>query len=288
MAEPQSEQAILNSVYDATAQRLKTDATITVTASDIQIGAVELKDGASDARAVINAANTARTTATVVQAVQHVDAAGNVLSATPVLGAGSAVIGQVNASQVTSPWITNASVVNAPFTVNASQLTSPWVTNASLVNIQQVNASQFTSPWITNASLVTASNVIGKLVDTAGTINGVTLNTLISGEDQTNDVMKTEGQFSYTNVTASGATAVKTTAGLLHAITFNQPVSGVTTVITDASAAGGTLIGTVVNPTGSVNLTPFTLIYDVKCLSGITCSQVSGVATGNNLTVTWR
>lgn len=47
-------------------------------AGDIEIGAVELKDGASDVRAAINAANTARTTATIVQAVQLVNAAGAV------------------------------------------------------------------------------------------------------------------------------------------------------------------------------------------------------------------
>lgn len=191
----------------------------------------------------------------------------------------NAIVGDtMNASQFTSPWITNASVVNAPFTVNASQLTSPWVTNASIVN----------TPVTTNASLVTASNVIGKLIDAAGTINAFTLNTLIAGEDQTNDVLKTEEQYSYANVTASGATAVKTSAGLLHSIAFNKPVSGVTTVITDSSAAGGTLIGTSQNPTGAINMVPYTLFYDVKCVNGITLSQVSPVATGNDLTVAYR
>jgi hypothetical protein len=78
----------------------------------------------------------------------------------------SVAVHQVNASQLTSPWVTNASVVNAPIAVNASQVTSPWITNASvvntvttnasLVNIQQVNASQLSSPWITNASVVNA------------------------------------------------------------------------------------------------------------------------------------
>ena len=55
----------------------------TIEAGDIQIGAVELKDAATDSRASIEAANTARTTATKVVAVQHVDAAGNVLPASP-------------------------------------------------------------------------------------------------------------------------------------------------------------------------------------------------------------
>jgi len=46
---------------------------------DIELGAVELKDAATDSRASIEAANTARTTATKVVAVQSIDAAGAVL-----------------------------------------------------------------------------------------------------------------------------------------------------------------------------------------------------------------
>lgn len=51
-----------------------------VLSSDIQIGAVELKDSDTDGRANIKAANTARTTATLVIATQPIDGAGAVLS----------------------------------------------------------------------------------------------------------------------------------------------------------------------------------------------------------------
>ena len=77
--------------------KLTAGITTTIAAGDIEIGAVELKDAATDVRASIVAANTARTAATVVVAVQHVDAAGNVLSASPVLGAGTAEIGKLAA-----------------------------------------------------------------------------------------------------------------------------------------------------------------------------------------------
>jgi len=50
-----------------------------ITAGDIEIGQVELKDSDSAAQGNIKAANTARTTATVVLAVQAIDAAGAVL-----------------------------------------------------------------------------------------------------------------------------------------------------------------------------------------------------------------
>jgi len=53
---------------------------INLETSDIQIGSVELKDSDSAALANIKAANTARTTATVVLATQAIDATGAVLS----------------------------------------------------------------------------------------------------------------------------------------------------------------------------------------------------------------
>lgn len=58
--------------------KMKIDATLET--GDIEIGAVEIKDGDTDARANVKAANTARSTATVVVATQSIDAAGAVLS----------------------------------------------------------------------------------------------------------------------------------------------------------------------------------------------------------------
>lgn len=75
---------------------------ITLSATDIEIGAVEQKDGDTDNRANIKAANTARTTSTLVLAVQNVDAAGVPLSSTRVLSAGSALISKVGIDQTTA------------------------------------------------------------------------------------------------------------------------------------------------------------------------------------------
>jgi hypothetical protein len=69
---PGQESVAVNVIDD----RLAVDTTVTV-AADIQLGAMELKDGDSDARGNVKAANTARTVATTVLAVQHVDAVGN-------------------------------------------------------------------------------------------------------------------------------------------------------------------------------------------------------------------
>lgn len=55
---------------------------VTIEAGSISIGAIKLEDGTTTSKAVVNATNTARTTATNVLVVQHVDAAGNVLPST--------------------------------------------------------------------------------------------------------------------------------------------------------------------------------------------------------------
>lgn len=88
-------------------------ANVTLSAGDIEIGAVELKNASTDERASIEAANTVRTNATKVLAVQHVDAAGNVLPASPVIGAGSAAIGSVKDGG--PAWTTSRGIAGARF-----------------------------------------------------------------------------------------------------------------------------------------------------------------------------
>lgn len=96
----------------------------------------EIRDGATDARANVSAANTARTTATNVLAVQHVDAAGNVLPASPVLGAGSAIVGNVRIDQ-TTPGTTNAvQLSGAALTIVVSTVTTNGSVAAGKKNIE--------------------------------------------------------------------------------------------------------------------------------------------------------
>ena len=70
-----------------------------------------------------------------------------------------------------------------------------------------------------------------------------TLATTLAGEDLTNDVLKVEQRFSYTNISAD--TAVKSGAGFLHTVTFAQidaaPTAG-TIIIYDNTAESGTII----------------------------------------------
>ena len=76
-----SEKQILNQVYDPALEVLNV-----AMDSDIEIGAVELKDGTTDTRGTVNAANTARTTGTTVLVTQSIDATGKVSPAGEVVG----------------------------------------------------------------------------------------------------------------------------------------------------------------------------------------------------------
>ena len=68
--------------------------------SDVQIGAVEGKDGASDNRWLISAANTARAIGNMVLAVQSIDSAGAVLSNTSMETSLSSLAGCVAGNEV--------------------------------------------------------------------------------------------------------------------------------------------------------------------------------------------
>lgn len=71
----------------------------------------------------------------------------------------------------------------------------------------------------------------GFLFDSEGNLR-VTLGTLFSGEDQTNNVLRVEGQFSYSgNKTAD--TQIKASAGYVHNLVC---------IGTDAAATAGTII----------------------------------------------
>jgi hypothetical protein len=208
---------------------------ITVNTGDIEIGAVELKDGATDARAAINAANTARTTATVVQAVQQVSAAGAVDTLTTVTGVG------------TLTTLTGGGVAaNAADSGNPVKVGGKYV--AAGVTLDDGDRGD-----------------VG--LDSKSNLNS-NLNTLISGEDQTIDVLKVENRYSYAYCVAD--TAVKASAGFVHSLTFSP---------LDAAATAGTIflydqtseaVPTVFSyyiPAAA--LVPVTVILDVVCTTGI-------------------
>lgn len=77
---------------------------------------------------------------------------------------------------------------------------------------------------------------------------GVSLATLISGEDQTNNVLRVEGQFSYKNVPHAD-TAVKASSGFVHEVwcvgSDAAPTAGSIAFLDSTAAGAGTTILTV-------------------------------------------
>lgn len=97
----------------------------------------------------------------------------------------------------------------------------------------------------------------------------VTLATLISGEDLTNNVIKTEERFSYSAV-ALADLQVKSSAGFLHSVTIScndaAPTAG-SLIIYDNTAESGTQV---FNHTFTTTpFAPFTLILDYIMTTGI-------------------
>lgn len=110
------------------------------------------------------------------------------------------------------------------------------------------------------------------------------LTTLISGEDQTNDVMKVEQQFSYKNLAAVAETVVKSTPGLLHLVTINTyGNTDCTLILYDNTSAAGTKIATIDVVTANLP----TRIYDVMFTTGLTV-VIAGTGTICDITVSYR
>lgn len=110
---------------------------------------------------------------------------------------------------------------------------------------------------------------------------------LISGEDQTHDVLKVEQQFSYSRVAADAS--VKSGAGFLHTITCSTTAGAAATAgaitLYDNTAESGTSIQTIGVTATAFN--PYTLVLDVSFGTGLYVGY-DGTAAGVNCTVAYR
>lgn len=233
---------------------------VNLEAADIQIGSVELKDADSAALANIKAANTARTTATVVIATQNVDAAGLVSGALP---AATALADAASATPTTP------TVGTVPLLMNATT-----IDRARAV----VNALNSTGTGIAAAGLV------AQLDDTSPTT--ITENQFGNVRMSPARALYTEpGPFTYLNIAAGQATTVvKASAGFLHGIVFNSAATAtnVTTVYDHASG-----VGTVIAIPNAVAATvPNTILFDCAFTTGLTI--ITATANGSNMTVIYR
>jgi len=96
----------------------------------------------------------------------------------------------------------------------------------------------------------------------------ISLVTLLSGEDQTNDVIKVEERFNYAYCTAD--TLVKTGAGFIHTITITPTDAAATAgsiILYDNTTEADTVIFNYYIP--AATLTPVTLTLDVEFSTGL-------------------
>lgn len=89
---------------------------------------------------------------------------------------------------------------------------------------------------------------------------------------------------SFVNIPTATTTAVKASAGVLHAIIINKAVASGIITIYDSLAASGTKIGTITFPATLLNDAPYSLLYDLAFATGLTI--VTSAAT--DLTVVYR
>jgi len=130
--------------------------------------------------------------------------------------------------------------------------------------------SKFGNPANFNTTPATrSSNDASALeVDSVGNLL-ISLNTLLAGEDLTNNVLKTEQRFGSSAVLVADA-QVKAGAGFLHTITFSQndaaPTAG-TLIVYDSLTETGTILFNHTFTTLVFN--PFSIILDVSFATGL-------------------
>lgn len=80
---------------------------------------------------------------------------------------------------------------------------------------------------------------------------------------------------------APTTTVVKTSPGILHAITFNKPVATGVVTVYDAASATGTPVATITTPASPF---PVTLVYNVAMNTGIT---ITSATAAQDITVSY-
>lgn len=153
-------------------------------------------------------------------------------------------------------------------------IVAPTSTTTGLLNSVGMGIYNTSAPSPTNGQAVPFQT------DSYGDMQ-TNLYTKIAGEDLTNDVMKVQGQFTYTNITTQTTTTIKSSAGLFHRLTINTPLASGVITIFDNTAGSGTKIGTITFPATLVSDGPITATYNVKFSTGLTI-----VTSGSNMDIT--
>ncbi len=202
---------------------LNPDGSNILSATDIQIGSVELKDSDSTALANIKAANTARTTATVVVATQPIDAAGNVLGRTA-----------ANTARTTGTLVDPVQVIDAAGNVfSVSAANTARTTGTMVIPVQQVSAAG--------------------AVDTLTTVTTVGTVTTITNTVPTSEVAPTTIYNGKKTVTTAGTRVTLASSQAVKSVTIKALVANTGVIyVGDGSVASTT--GFALAPGDSISL----------------------------------
>lgn len=197
---------------------------------------------------------------------------GTIASSGTVTGVG--VVGNINGGSIV---VTNGTIATLGTLPNIPGGTIGLVsalTTGSIVVTNGTVASVGTVPGVGIVGNVNA----GSIVVTNGTIGTVSNYPLISGEDQVNDVLKTENQYSYFHYLGTTTGTVKSAGGLLHAIVVNTTGTAATTIY-DSVGTSATVIGILKAAVAEQSFT-----YNVECATGISVANTAAV----DITVVYR
>ena len=207
------------------------------------------------------------------------------------VGTGAASTGTLRVATATDSTIGTVTTVTTVTTLTGTTTLTPG-TGATNLGKAVDNAAGATDTGVPNLiirddALTTLTPVDGDYVpqraDSLGS-TWVTQGTLISGEDQTNNVLKVEGQFTRASMTSATTTTHKSGSGLLHTITVNKAIAAATITMYDNTAASGTLIGTITFGAALLTDPPLLGIYDINFGTGFTV--VTSAAT--DITFSYR
>lgn len=244
----------------------------TIQTGDIEIGAVELKNASDDQRASIEAANTARTTATKVLAVQTIDETGKVnganeanttlQSAVSATGNGSTL--DVTGKATASVLLTGTFVATVTFEGSIDD--STWVslfackvgdgtiaTTASTTGLYRIPCAGLKSvrarvTWTSGTSITAVGRVSGLSSANEDAIYARLIEK-IGGEQISRDIINVEQAAGTTRITTATTTTCLSGAGSILGILIEVATAGTVTIY-DNTAGSGTIIA--ILPIGAV------------------------------------
>jgi len=153
--------------------------------------------------------------------------------------------------------------------------TVSMLTAGTIDTVKMVQAGTLDMVKAATVSMMTAGTIDTVKMIQAGTLDmlkagTVTLSTLIAGEQQTQDIMKTEQQVLYSLCTAD--TQVKATAGRYWGFYVNSTNAGTISIYDAASATGVAIQGSIVPAVGTSHVFP----VSVTMATGIYFDLVGG------------